>query len=186
MKKKPLNRLANIIATASAIATASMLCATSAYAASQGSMGASSTGSLDITMDAPGMVRVSDFVDMSFDLATWDGVSPYGYSDGICVWSNTGGYNVTATGDGPAGSFEISFGGSRVPYSVTWADQVSAADPLTTAVALTTQQATVNSTTCNSGADNTATVQVIFAATDLAMAIAGSYSGTLTVVVAPE
>jgi hypothetical protein len=57
---------------------------------------------------------------------------------------------------------------------------------MTTGTALTGQVSGANSTDCNAGANLSATVAVEIAEADLTAADSGSYSGVLTLVIAPE
>ena len=72
-----------------------------------------------------------------------------------------------------------------IPYSVTY-DDGSGASAMATGVTLAGQTgADPASDTCAGTGDN-GTVEVTIAATDIVAAPAGSYTGTLTLVVAPE
>jgi hypothetical protein len=109
----------------------------------------------------------------------------------VCVWSNasTKGYNVTASGSGAGNAFTLANGALTVPYSVEWAassGQISGT-ALTAGSAFTGLTSTATSASCSSGAASTASLIVKMATTDLqGMQAATAYTGTLTLVVAPE
>ena len=88
----------------------SLLLGSPALAATQGSFGATSTGSLSIDASVPGRVRISGLSDVSFTNAD-PSVNATDAQD-VCVWSNTStrAYNITATGSGAPGAFTLASG----------------------------------------------------------------------------
>jgi hypothetical protein len=114
-------------------------------------------------------------------------------TENVCVFSNTlpRGYNVTARGSGAASAFTLSAGGSipTLPYTVQWSATSGASAGTTLAVAtpLTGQTSVATSTTCHSGPSTSASLIVILRTADLQAALSGvSYSGTLSLTIAPE
>src|SRR5690348_10998300 len=67
-----------------------------AIAATQGSFGATSTGSLSVSVSVPNRVRLSGLTDVAF--TNQDPSVAASNAQNVCVWSNTStrGYNVTA------------------------------------------------------------------------------------------
>ena len=174
---------------ASVALSAALLAGTAAYpafAATQGSVGATSTGTSTVTVTVASLARVTAVDDM--DLGTWSGSGALSTSDDVCIWTTGGGYSITADGDGQGGAFELAQGQDTIAYSVKWA--ATAGDPngtsLTAGTALTGQSTSATSSDCNAGANLTATVAVEIAEGDLSSAPSGAYSGVLTLVVAPE
>jgi len=161
--------------------------APAAMAADQGAIDATSEGSLEVTLELPELVRISDLDDI--DLGTFAGAALDG-TDDVCVWSTTRAYSITATGDGGGGSFTLTGNTSGVPldYAVEWAENAgqTSGTTLSTGTVLSGRSTTATSTDCNGGNDNNATVIVAVADDDLAAVPADSYSGTLTLLVAPE
>lgn len=156
------------------------IASSSAIAVTQGSLGATSTGDLLISLDINSLVQVSNLGDIA--LGTYAGTDLTG-TDNFCVYRNgVGNYAITMSGDG--GVFELSDGGiNTLPYSVDFTNGATTA--LTSTVALTAQTgANTTSTTC-AGVDNVA-VAITVANANLAAAPAGNYTGTLTILVAPE
>lgn len=111
-------------------------------------------------------------------------------SQNVCVFSNspTNGYNIQATGSGSGGGFILASGGRTLAYEVQWA-QLSGqttGTQLSPNVSLTGQVSAATQPSCNSGPASSASLIVILRAGQLSTAAAGSYSGTLTLLVAPE
>lgn len=133
--------------------------------------------------------RISGLSDVAFGTVANLGVDAV-RSESVCVYSMSGtnGYNVTANGDGPAGSFQLVSGTSSMPFEVQWSNspsgtsgkQLNANVPLTGQVTAATQQ------TCNSGPASSASLIVVLRSSALSSATAGTYNGTLTLVVGPE
>jgi hypothetical protein len=74
-----------------------MALATSAYAATQGTLGATSTGSANISITKSVQAQISDISDMT--VANWSiGDGAVTLTSNVCVYSSTGSYRVTATG----------------------------------------------------------------------------------------
>src|SRR6185312_11899402 len=92
-----------------------------AIAATQGTLGSTSTGSVSISATVPGRVQISGLTDIAF--GTVDPTSAASQSENVCVWSNTSGrgYQVTATGSGASNAFTLTDGTNTLPYSVEWA-----------------------------------------------------------------
>ena len=162
-----------------------------AHGASDGTEGATSTGSFDVSVEIPPRVRISGVADIAF--GTWSGTGNLSQSDDVCIYSSeaSGLYAVTVTGSGPSGSFELSDGGSgTIPFSVAWNDQtgttgnsaVSATTPLTSQ-----SGACDKSTSCSSGCgSNNANFEVTIDQSDLASATTGSYSATISILIEAE
>lgn len=159
-----------------------------AVAASQGTLGATSTGSVDISATVPGRVQISGLSDVAF--GTVDPSTAASDAQNVCVWSNTSGrgYSLTATGSGAANAFTLSDGTNDLAYAVEWADSSgqSAGSALTPGTTLGGLASTAVSPTCSAGPAASASLIVKLTTADMQAAVAGSYSGTLTLVVAPQ
>ena len=159
-----------------------------ASAATQGSLGTTSTGSISIGASVPNRVQLSGLADVSF--ANQDPATPAANAQNVCVWSNTStkGYNVTASGSGAGSAFTLAAGAS-VPYSVEWAGSSgqSSGTALTSGSALTGLTSTATNPTCSAGGSSSASLIVRISSANLqGMQAATTYTGTLTLVVAPE
>src|SRR5262245_5627324 len=87
-----------------AAATMPMVFAAPALAATQGNLGATSTGSVAITASVPSRVRITGLADVAF--TNQDPGTDASNAQDVCVWSNTAtkGYTITATGSSAAGA----------------------------------------------------------------------------------
>src|SRR5438270_3794027 len=103
-----------------AVCAAAMMMDGSAVAATQGTLGATSTGTVAIGASVPNRVQLSGLTDVS--LLNQDPATAAVNAQNVCVWSNTStqGYNVTATGSGTSSAFTLSNGSVIAPYSVEW------------------------------------------------------------------
>jgi len=172
-----------------AACAAGLLTSGPALAATQGSLGSTSTGSISIDASVPTRVELTGLTDVSF--ANQDPSTPASNAQNVCVWSNTStrGYNVTASGSGAASAFTLANGALSVPYTVEWAASTgqSSGTALASGSALTGLQSTATNATCSSGPSSTASLVVKISSADLqSMEAAATYTGTLTLVVAPE
>lgn len=165
------------------------LCAAPGAAATQGSMGSTSTGSLSISASVPGRVQLTGLNDVSF--TNQDPSTAASNSQNVCIWSNTAtrGYNVTATGSGASNAFTLANGSQTVGYNVQWAGSSgqSSGTSLTSGTALTGLTSTATTAGCTTGPATTASLIVTIPSTNLqSMQASLSYTGTLTLLVAPE
>jgi hypothetical protein len=153
-------------------------------AATQGTQGATSTGSIDLTITIPTRTRISALNDIL--LGAWSGSGALSGGDAnICIWSTTGGYSVTARGSGGGNAFTLTNGAQTVAYTVQWAQTggASSGTALTTGVALTGRTTNATAIDCSTGPASTAGVFVSIPESTLAASRPGSYTGTLTLVI---
>lgn len=136
-----------------------------------------------------GKVKISDLTDVSFGtLANLQADSRR--SQSICVGANgpDGRYSVIASGTGLGGALELTSGIASLPYSVEWSQNPGQ----TSGSSLVANSALVNQSTpekqqdCKPQGAPTASLTVVLRGTDLAQAIKGDYSGTLTILIAAE
>jgi hypothetical protein len=134
-------------------------------------------------------VRITGLADVAFGSISNLGADAV-RAQSLCLYSgsSTNGYNVTANGTGAGGAFQLNSGGLSMPFEVQWSSsagqssgaQLSPNVPLTGQVSIATQQA------CSSGPATSASLIVVLRSGALSSATAGTYSGTLTLLVAPE
>jgi hypothetical protein len=153
-----------------------------ALAASQGQLGPNSNGSVNITLNLPDLVRISDLDDISINFS---GPSDIG-TDDVCVFSNTGNYSITATT--VENSYQLTAGPPNtdtVTYSVEWATSSGqiTGTPLLYNTALTNRSTSGANPACSGGLNATLIIRV--SDTDVGTAINDTYSGTLLLSVAP-
>jgi len=156
----------------------------SVIAATQGTLGATSTGDLTITLDIANLVRVSNLNDINLGTFAGGGGGLAG-TDTFCVYRNgAGNYNINMTGDGTANAFTLANGANTVPYTVDFVNGATTT-AMNTGTGLAGQTgANTVSDTC-AGVDNVS-VNISVSNADLSSSPAGTYSGVLTMVVAPE
>jgi hypothetical protein len=157
-----------------------------ANAATDGNLGATSQGTLTISLTIDPLVQISDLDDIT--LPTFTGTGPVSGSDDVCVYSNNGGFDITATGSGASSAFTLAGTGTNtIPYSVAWANSSGATSgtSMSTSVPLDNQVATFTGGADCGGGTNT-TVLVTVGAADLNVAPTDTYAGILTLMVAPQ
>lgn len=176
--------------TLAASVAGSLLLASPTFAATQGSFGATSSGSVTINASVPGRVRISGLSDVAF--SNVDPSVDATDAQSICVWSNTStrGYSITASGSGAGNAFTLASGALPVvPYNVEWAPTSgqTSGSSLTAGTALTGQTSTAINSDCSAGPSASASLVVSVGSANLQSMTAGvTYNGTLTLVVAPE
>lgn len=165
------------------------LTAMPALAATQGTVGATSTGSVTITASVPNRARITGLTDVSF-LNQDPGVAAAS-AQNVCVWSNTAtkAYTITASGSGSANAFTLAAGASTVPYSVEWASTAgqTSGTALSTGTASASLISAATHQTCTSGPSASASLVIRMSTADLGTMSAGSnYTGTLTLLITPQ
>lgn len=154
-----------------------------AWAANQGSLSATSSGDLTISMTTEDQIQISNLEDIALaDSGSGDfaGASP------ACIYRNgTGSYTLTASGSGDANAFTISDGGANnLSYDITY-DDGTGAQALAAGNALAGRtNADTASKTCAGG--NNGSISINIAAADVSAVPAGTYTGSLTLTVSPE
>ncbi len=168
-----------------------MIATSGLMAATDGSLGTTSTGTLEINVDVEDIVMISGLSDIpiAFDNT---GTGDLTGSSTACIYRNGAGtYSVNASGDGVGSAFTIQNAAPTptiVAYTVAWDDDVAGA--ATAAVGLGTPLggqtgANTTETDCSTGGAN-AFVEVTVPRASLTAAPSGTYNGTLTLEIAPE
>jgi hypothetical protein len=164
------------------------LCIGTTYSATDGTLGATSSGSVEISLTIPTLVRITDV--QNLDLGTFTGSGDLSANDSVCIYTNleAGTYKITASGDGTGGAFEVKNGSNvTLPYLVFWNDQPSPSGgiALDSGTASATQGgADTNSQTC-SVLGNNANFMVRIVEAVLQGAVPDVYTGTLSLVIEP-
>lgn len=158
-----------------------------ASAAQQGTLGPTSTGSVNISLTIPALVQISGLTDIA--LGTVNGPFPATGSTPACIYSNnSGNYTVTVTGSGTGGAFTVSGPSpattSTIAYTATWTAGSGAAQSLTAGTKLSGLSG-ANTTSTNCGGSTNATFAISFSSANIAAAPAGGYSGTATILISP-
>ncbi len=159
-----------------------------AHAANQGTLGTSSTGTVNISITIPGLVQITGLSDIT--LAPTALVAPVTGATSACIYSNTAGgsYSVTATSsNGSSGLFRVNNGSNYIPYSAYW-NNTSAATQ-TTALASGTAVSPIaggSTTSLTCGGTNNANFNISFSVAQIAGAAPLAYTDTVTLLIAPS
>jgi hypothetical protein len=141
-----------------------------------------------IAVAAP-QAQISGLTDLSFGTVA-SFASDAVRSESICVFSNTknNAYSVTASGTGTGGAFTLSSGTSLLAYDVQWNGQSgqTSGTQLSPNVALTGLTSSATQAICNKGPASSASLIVILRSAALSSARAGTYNGTLTLLITPQ
>ena len=141
------------------------------------------------TAAAAQKVRITNLSDVDFGLIA-NPQADARRSQNVCLFSNSSGnrYSIIATGSGAASAFALTNGSSSLPYEVEWSDQSgqSSGTSLTPSVAATGRVSAATQQTCNSGPATSASLTIVLRSSALSQAREGSYSGSLTLLVAAE
>ncbi|MEJ2393123.1 MAG: hypothetical protein P8019_17265 [Gammaproteobacteria bacterium] len=159
-----------------------------AQAATNGTIGANSTGSMNLSVTVPKIIVITNITDPA--AATFNGTNPVNLSGSLCVGTNSAaGYSITATSANPGSSntFNLSDGTNPVPYNVAWATTAGATTGGTafgsSGATLTFAGGSVPNIACS--ADN-ASVVISVPAANLQAVPASIYTDTLTLYVQPQ
>lgn len=171
-----------------ALAAAPMMTVYKAQAATDGTLGATSTGLLNLSVTKDARVKISDLGDLT--RSAWEeGNGDVNLSDTVCVYSTraNGGYKVNPQGSGAASAFTLANGSNLMPYAVAWADSASGTAAALSANTLSAafQNASTSSPTCIGGGNN-ARLDVKITAAAMTAAVDGTYNGVLTLIVSPS
>lgn len=142
---------------------------------------------------AANSVRISGLSDVAFGSIsnfTVDAVS----SQSVCLFSKSppnNNYRITASGSGTGGAFLLSSGTATLPFEVQWSDSPgqSAGTQLLANQPLTAQHSSSGNASvddCSKGPASTASLIIVLRSAAVSAASSGTYSGTLTLLVAPE
>ena len=166
------------------ILAVSVVLSSSAFAATDGTLGLTSQGDADITVGIGEMVRISGFEDFAF--GTYSGNGALTDNDDLCVYRNGNAtYTITATSN--EGSFQVRSGVNAINYTASFNDQTgtvgSAALVYNTATSTQTG-ANTQTADCSQGG-NSANLKIDMTEADIQAAPPGSYSGTIVLTAAP-
>jgi len=168
----------------SSVASICLLCFSElAISATQGGIGSESTATSSVTLDLPELIRVSDLDTLVFP--SWDGTNNSVASDAICIYDNSGGqYSATFTGSGTGGAFSLTNGTEEATYSVLYSDGGFPEFPISGG--LVSGLSGAHQTLLNCNGTTNGSISLIVQSTTLATFPVGIYTGTLTMLVAPN
>jgi hypothetical protein len=161
-----------------------------AFAATQGTLGATSTGTVLASVTISQQYQISGLTD--FALGTYSGAGALTANQDVCAYTNdsTRAYHVLVTDSSTmsATGFSVQNAGAtaQIPYTLKWNNAIGTTGNVALAynTLLAGANANIVSATCTTGGKS-ANLQINMIATDLQAAPAGSYSTTITMVVEP-
>ncbi len=166
---------------------------TAAQAATQGTAGTTSTGTVVINASIQARVRISNLTDLTFADSDFAPVIGTGNSvqktENVCAWSNNAdrSYFITASGSGAANAFTLASSTNPViPYGVSWAQSTgqTTGAALTAATKSSKLVSTATTSSCSGGGSATLIVAITGADAE-AMLAGAAYTGTLTLLMTP-
>ncbi|MBL7661362.1 hypothetical protein JNK13_01290 [bacterium] len=172
---------------AKVLVVGALMSTTTALAATDGTVGATSTGTANITLTIPKLIKLVGLADFAF--GTYTGTGDFNGNENVVVSTNYGTaartYRIRATGSGASSAFTLTDGSQTIPYAVYWNDATGTSGrvALTTNINLTAQGGA--SKPLSSSSDN-ANYSVEILEANMQSVDAGAFSGTLTLVVTPE
>lgn len=177
----------NIEQIAKSVALASALFAsTGALAATDGTIGGTSEGTLNVSLTVNDRVLITGLDDIP--LGAFDGTADLVGGSTFCVYRNGMGlYDLTVSSQNSSGTdFRAISGTNFIAYSVLVDDSAIAGDgvAVTSGTAQTDLAGHGSSTTCG-GTDN-ASLQVTFTQGDLEAAASGTFTDVITLLVQPS
>lgn len=194
MNSKTFSDLFFKYACAAALACNTALAPSASMAATQGTQGTTSTGTMVISVTKPVRASIrgmSDLTAGNWVLGQGDRV----LTTNVCVYSTrpTGGYTVRARGSGASFAYRLANGSNFVTYTVRW-NSGGVNNLADTGTALTTNvtsaqflNAARDSSTCNGAVPGpTARLIVTISGASLTSVVNGTYTGTLTLLVTPN
>ncbi len=162
-----------------------MVAGGSAIAATQGSTGGTSTGDILIDVTVGNQILINNLADI---IGTHVPFTPFIGSSPACVYTNnpSGNYEVTITSSNPGAANEFRLndgGGTLVVYTLSYNDGDSSAPMLSGVVNSTFDNADTTDPSC---ATPQSSIDINIPAANLDAVGPGSYSDTVTILVAPR
>lgn len=157
------------------------------FAASDGTVGATSTGTASVLMTIPKLIRARNFANFAF--GNYVGSGDLNGNDNLRISTNYGTatrtYRVTASGSGAGSAFSITNGTTPLIYNAYFNDATGVVGrvALTATVPLTTQG---NASKPLSSNTNNANLSIEILQANLQSVDSGAYTGVITLVFAPE
>ncbi|WP_191059428.1 hypothetical protein [Geminicoccus harenae] len=150
-----------------------------------------SEGTADLEVQVPEVVRISKLTDISITdlaIANFSGTDKTGTAQSICVYSNIGAdgaYAVTASGLELTNTAGAQGSDNTLPYAVSFTGG-GTATPLTEGDKIGGFAAGASNDTIDCNGGTNASFSVTISSTDIQKVIAGTYNGTLTLLVQKE
>ena len=161
--------------------------AVSGYAATaDGSLGATSTGNVDIDLEVLDSVQISSLDAVDFGTYGGADTGARNQGDAYCVYVN-GGDNYTITPTSSSGAFELSGAvfSDTIPYDVKVIGAATGAAAATSLAYNTASASFSGSSSLTCGGTNNASLDISIAEQDIRDASTDLYSDTLILLVSP-
>jgi hypothetical protein len=154
------------------------------FAATDGTLNATSTGDLSMDLSIPNLTKLTDVADLNF--GTYSGSGNAVLDDDVCVYTNntSGQYKVTARGSGTSFAYTITNGSQTIPYTVRWNTIAGTAGNVNLpSNSQTTTLSGANTTSQSCGGVKNANFEVTMTRSAVLGVPAGTYSGILTLII---
>jgi len=163
---------------------ASLVAVAGSSMAADGTLGATSTGTSTVTIIKDNAVQITSVGDLNM-LTHSTLAADMTANDDVCVFSSTGGYNITVTSD--TGSFDLSGTGATpasLPFGFTWETVATGVQAIPYGTPLAGLAG--DNTSLNCGGGTNAEFEATIAAVDFNAIVPDTYSATVSIEVAPE
>ena len=184
MKQMEMNSIANLF---KGLVVASIFVVTgSVMAATQGTLGPTSQGTVDISVGVGDQIQITALADITGAYAPG---SDFTGSSPACVYRNggTGDFDVTiSSANGLGADFRLNDGGTFVVYDVTFDDGASGLINMDHALLNNADFTNADTASTNCGGLPQSTLAINVPDANLAAVGAGTYTDTLTILVAPR
>jgi hypothetical protein len=155
-----------------------------AFAASQGSIGSTSSGAVRISVSIQAPARVSGLSDVAFDAdGTGDATV---VTQNLCIKGASHTYTVAASGSGPAGTLSLSNGDKSIAYRVGWLPQGELDSDAHSSQLPVAVQAAASPADCAREQGSGQLRIAIGSADSAGMPANGPYTGSLVLMLSPE
>jgi hypothetical protein len=151
-----------------------------------GTVGATSTGTTDVSVTIPDRVRVSRLDGIA--LGTYGGSGDMSGVDDLCVFRNgSGSYKIQLDSANPGGAneFQMKNGTNFITYTVKFDDDADASDQLAVTSGTEISGLTGHSTSASCGAADNGQLRIDVLEVDLLAAPPAAYLDTVTLLVTP-
>jgi len=167
-----------------AIASAVLVAPTLGTAATDGNLGPTSVGKMDMFINKSSSVRISGLADQNFGSADFLGADEV-RTNNFCVFSSTGGYRLTVTGGSGVNNFAMPSGSNDLPFQIML-DGGQGSTPVFPGNTIGGLSGDTSGPACSGTGGANTEMNIIISASDFNAVPPGTYGTTLTFEVVPE
>ena len=164
--------------------------------ASDGTLGATSTGVINISLTLNTVVQITNVKDVNLTYVSGTNSGDLEYVSDLCIYTNnpSGRYRITMISQNALGTkgrvINTDTGLSPLSYEATWFTNAQATGSSVHTLQSGVPTATLTgahttSNNCDNGANNTASIKFKFLESDLLATPGGNYNDVITIVVSP-